>query len=114
MAAIMGVKKGLLVLALGLAMAATSSAVIYKVGDTSGWTILGNVNYTDWTSKQNFRVGDTIGKCSDECMCFSFGIDRWSDEVLVSLQGRCTVGLHVFPHIPAAFFLVSILSCVVR
>ena len=62
MAAIMGVKKGLLVLALGLAMAATSSAVIYKVGDTSGWTILGNVNYTDWTSKKNFRVGDTIGK----------------------------------------------------
>ncbi|NP_001146173.1 Blue copper protein-like precursor [Zea mays] len=60
MAAIMGVKKGLLVLALGLAMAATSSAVIYKVGDTSGWTILGNVNYTDWTSKKNFRVGDTI------------------------------------------------------
>ena len=60
--AAMGMKKGLLVLTLGLAMAATSSAVIYKVGDTSGWTILGNVNYTDWTSKKNFHVGDTIGK----------------------------------------------------
>ena len=60
--AAMGMKKGLLVLTLGLAMAATSSAVVYKVGDTSGWTILGNVNYTDWTSKKNFRVGDTIGK----------------------------------------------------
>jgi len=60
--AAMGMKKGLLVLTLGLAMAATSSAVIYKVGDTSGWTILGNINYTDWTSKKNFRVGDTIGK----------------------------------------------------
>lgn len=58
--AAMGMKKGLLVLTLGLAMAATSSAVVYKVGDTSGWTILGNVNYTDWTSKKNFRVGDTI------------------------------------------------------
>ena len=56
-------KEGVLMLALGLAMAATSSAVVYKVGDASGWTILGNVNYTDWTSKQNFRVGDTIGKC---------------------------------------------------
>jgi hypothetical protein len=61
--AAMGMKKGVLMLALGLAMAATSSAVVYKVGDASGWTILGNVNYTDWTSKQNFRVGDTIGKC---------------------------------------------------
>ncbi|CAL4919643.1 unnamed protein product [Urochloa decumbens] len=52
--------KGLLVLTLGLAMAATSSAVIYKVGDTSGWTILGNINYTDWTMKKNFKVGDII------------------------------------------------------
>ncbi|AQK62212.1 Blue copper protein-like precursor [Zea mays] len=58
--AAMGMKKGVLMLALGLAMAVTSSAVVYKVGDASGWTILGNVNYTDWTSKQNFRVGDTI------------------------------------------------------
>ena len=53
---------GLLVLTLGLAMAATSSAVVYQVGGTSGWTILGNINYSDWTSKQNFHVGDTIGK----------------------------------------------------
>ncbi|CAN6286453.1 unnamed protein product [Urochloa humidicola] len=52
--------KGLLVLTLGLAMAATSSAVIYKVGDTSGWTILGNINYTDWTTKKDFKVGDII------------------------------------------------------
>ncbi|KAJ1293089.1 hypothetical protein BS78_01G041700 [Paspalum vaginatum] len=52
--------KGLLVLTLGLAMAATSSAVVYQVGGTSGWTILGNINYTDWTSNKNFHVGDTI------------------------------------------------------
>ncbi|TKV90656.1 hypothetical protein SEVIR_9G044500v4 [Setaria viridis] len=52
--------KGLLVLTLGLAMAATSSAVTYKVGDSSGWTILGNINYTDWTTKKNFHVGDII------------------------------------------------------
>ncbi|XP_062214255.1 uclacyanin-3-like [Phragmites australis] len=52
--------RNVLVLALGLAMAATSSAVIYKAGDTSGWTILGNVNYTDWTAKKTFHVGDTI------------------------------------------------------
>ncbi|KAL6894296.1 hypothetical protein ACP4OV_008394 [Aristida adscensionis] len=55
----MGVRH-LLVLTLGLAMAATSSAVVYKVGDTSGWTILGNVNYTDWATKKTFHVGDTI------------------------------------------------------
>jgi hypothetical protein len=54
--------KHLLVLTLGLAMAATSSAVLYKVGDTNGWTILGNPNYIDWAGKKTFHVGDTIGK----------------------------------------------------
>lgn len=52
--------KSVLVLTLGLAMAATSSAVVYKVGDTSGWTILGNVNYTDWVVNKTFHLGDTI------------------------------------------------------
>nr|CAB3492790.1 unnamed protein product [Digitaria exilis] len=61
--------KGLLALTLGLAMAATSSAVLYKVGDNSGWTILNNINYTDWTSKKTFHVGDIIGK-------FTFSLAR--------------------------------------
>ncbi|KAF0910917.1 hypothetical protein E2562_005315 [Oryza meyeriana var. granulata] len=52
--------KSVLVMMLGLAMAVTSSAAVYKVGDTSGWTILGNVNYTDWAVKKTFRIGDTI------------------------------------------------------
>ena len=56
--------RGLLVLTLGLAMAATSSAAIYKVGDAAGWTILGNINYTDWTTKKTFHVGDIVGKFS--------------------------------------------------
>ncbi|RLN17814.1 mavicyanin-like [Panicum miliaceum] len=55
---------GLLVLTIGLAMAAPSSAAIYKVGDASGWTILGNINYTDWTTKKTFHVGDIVGKFS--------------------------------------------------
>uniref|UniRef100_A0A0E0E004 Phytocyanin domain-containing protein n=1 Tax=Oryza meridionalis TaxID=40149 RepID=A0A0E0E004_9ORYZ len=49
-----------LVLMLGLAMAATSSAAVYKVGDTSGWTILGNVNYTDWAVKKTFHYPQGI------------------------------------------------------
>ncbi|KAK3149004.1 hypothetical protein QOZ80_3AG0211620 [Eleusine coracana subsp. coracana] len=52
--------KHLLVLTLGLAMAATSSAVVYKVGDSNGWTILGNPNYRDWAGNKTFHVGDTI------------------------------------------------------
>jgi len=59
-----GMRGCLLVLTLGLAMAATSSAAIYKVGDASGWTILGNINYANWTAKKTFHVGDIIGKFS--------------------------------------------------
>ncbi|XP_003564105.3 blue copper protein [Brachypodium distachyon] len=58
-----GSRRGMamVVLALALAgMAATSSAAVYKVGDTAGWTILGNINYADWASKQTFHVGDII------------------------------------------------------
>jgi hypothetical protein len=58
-------KGGSAVIAVVLAlagMAATSSAAVYKVGGASGWTILGNVNYTDWAGKNTFHVGDIIGK----------------------------------------------------
>lgn len=65
----------MVVLALALAgMAATSSAAVYKVGDTAGWTILGNINYADWASKQTFHVGDIIGKFLLFCSKFSFRI----------------------------------------
>ncbi|KAM0943651.1 putative Blue (type 1) copper binding protein [Dioscorea sansibarensis] len=37
-----------------------SQGKVYKVGDSSGWTIIGNVNYTAWASSKNFQVGDTI------------------------------------------------------
>ena len=75
--AAMGMKKGLLVLTLGLAMAATSSAVIYKVGDTSGWTILGNVNYTDWLKQHSpFYKDDWLGKPGPHAHALAFLLPR--------------------------------------
>ncbi|WOL04978.1 hypothetical protein Cni_G13701 [Canna indica] len=38
----------------------TSEGAVYRVGDASGWTILGSPNYTDWALKNNFQVGDNI------------------------------------------------------
>ncbi|VAI23754.1 unnamed protein product [Triticum turgidum subsp. durum] len=58
-----GVRGMAVVMALALALAgmvATSSAAVYQVGGSSGWTILGNVNYADWAGKQSFKVGDVI------------------------------------------------------
>ncbi|WOL08879.1 mavicyanin-like [Canna indica] len=49
----------LLVLIIG-GGARLSEAAAYKVGDSAGWTILGNPNYTAWAISKNFKVGDTL------------------------------------------------------
>lgn len=41
-----------------------SEGAVYKVGDSAGWTLLGNPNYTAWALSKNFQVGDTIGESS--------------------------------------------------
>ncbi|KAI3449638.1 hypothetical protein Pfo_006303 [Paulownia fortunei] len=33
---------------------------VYKVGDSAGWTIIGNVDYNNWASSKTFQVGDTL------------------------------------------------------
>ncbi|KAL7226627.1 hypothetical protein ACSBR1_021678 [Camellia fascicularis] len=35
--------------------------IVYKVGDSSGWTNKGHFDYKTWSSSKNFLVGDTIG-----------------------------------------------------
>ncbi|KAM5569346.1 mavicyanin [Rosa sericea] len=37
-----------------------SNATVYKVGDSAGWTTMGNVNYKEWAATKTFRVGDVI------------------------------------------------------
>lgn len=40
---------------------ATAAAAVYEVGDKTGWTILGNPNYTAWAASKKFHLGDTVG-----------------------------------------------------
>ncbi|XAR57211.1 hypothetical protein NMG60_11025269 [Bertholletia excelsa] len=35
-------------------------ATVYKVGDSTGWTTLGNFNYSQWAANKSFAVGDII------------------------------------------------------
>lgn len=51
-----------LVFMLVLFGASLGLGAVHKVGDSSGWTTLGNVNYTKWTSTQTFHVGDSLRK----------------------------------------------------
>ncbi|XP_042022607.1 mavicyanin-like [Salvia splendens] len=33
---------------------------VYKVGDSAGWTTIGNVDYKLWSSTKTFQLGDVI------------------------------------------------------
>ncbi|CAJ2630270.1 unnamed protein product [Trifolium pratense] len=37
-----------------------SYAAVHKVGDSAGWTTLGNIDYKKWSATKNFQIGDTI------------------------------------------------------
>lgn len=39
-----------------------SYAAVYKVGDSAGWTTIGNINYKQWAAPKTFQVGDIIRK----------------------------------------------------
>ncbi|TMW98855.1 hypothetical protein EJD97_003388 [Solanum chilense] len=34
--------------------------VVYKVGESAGWTTIGNVDYKQWAATKTFQVGDVI------------------------------------------------------
>ncbi|CAA3007790.1 mavicyanin-like [Olea europaea var. sylvestris] len=33
---------------------------VHKVGDSAGWTTIGNVDYKQWSATKNFQIGDVI------------------------------------------------------
>uniref|UniRef100_A0A5B7B873 Phytocyanin domain-containing protein n=1 Tax=Davidia involucrata TaxID=16924 RepID=A0A5B7B873_DAVIN len=37
-----------------------SIAAVYKVGDSTGWTTIGNFDYQQWAANKSFKVGDII------------------------------------------------------
>lgn len=41
--------------------------VVYKVGESAGWTTIGNVDYKQWAASKTFQVGDVIGKNMKLC-----------------------------------------------
>ncbi|KAL7600943.1 mavicyanin [Lactuca sativa] len=38
----------------------TTFGALYMVGDSAGWTTIGNVNYKQWAATKTFQFGDTI------------------------------------------------------
>ncbi|KAF8394417.1 hypothetical protein HHK36_020625 [Tetracentron sinense] len=56
----MALLKSAMIFFLGMAALQVSIATVYKVGDSAGWTLIGNVDYKKWAASKNFHVGDTI------------------------------------------------------
>ena len=60
----MGLAKGaVLFMMIMVGLCGLSMAAVYNVGDSAGWTILGNgLNYQDWAATKKFFAGDTLGQ----------------------------------------------------
>ncbi|XP_057771748.1 mavicyanin-like [Salvia miltiorrhiza] len=43
-----------------LGLLEVSKGAVYKVGDSAGWTTIGNVDYKLWSATKTFQLGDTI------------------------------------------------------
>jgi len=55
-------EKAVVFLLMMMAAFQISHAAVHKVGDSSAWTIIGNIDYRKWAATKNFQVGDTISK----------------------------------------------------
>ncbi|KAI3981377.1 hypothetical protein MKX01_001822 [Papaver californicum] len=64
--------KGLVMIFLCTTVFYVSSANVYKVGDSAGWTPIGNFDYHTWSSSKIFDIGDII----------NFEYDPLSDNVI--------------------------------
>ncbi|KAL9327937.1 hypothetical protein ACSQ67_002940 [Phaseolus vulgaris] len=53
-------EKAVVFLLMMMAAFQISHAAVHKVGDSSAWTIIGNIDYRKWAATKNFQVGDTI------------------------------------------------------
>ena len=50
------------VVLVAMAVVHLSNAAVYKVGDSAGWTTIGNIDYRQWAAPKNFQLGDVIRK----------------------------------------------------
>ncbi|KAF5465681.1 hypothetical protein F2P56_015663 [Juglans regia] len=56
----MSLLESAVVVLMAMAVVHVSDAAVHKVGDSAGWTTIGNVDYKQWAAAKTFRVGDII------------------------------------------------------
>ncbi|CAA0828101.1 Probable inactive patatin-like protein 9 [Striga hermonthica] len=53
-------KREILLLLIFVGVCGLCNCSVYKVGDSDGWTIMGDVDYNQWASSKTFKIGDTL------------------------------------------------------
>ncbi|KAJ4823252.1 hypothetical protein Tsubulata_032207 [Turnera subulata] len=56
----MALGKRAVALVMAMSLFQVIHAVVHKVGDSAGWTTIGNVDYKQWAATKTFQVGDII------------------------------------------------------
>lgn len=56
----MSLAKKMLSFLLMTAFLSVSLSAVHKVGNSAGWTTIGNVDYKKWASANKFHVGDVL------------------------------------------------------
>lgn len=74
---------GSLVKLLLLLLPLSANAAVYKVGDSAGWTTIGNVDYKKWAATKTFSLSDVIGITLNNPLLF-FGLK--SQFILLCMQ----------------------------
>ena len=66
-----------LLMVMAVAVVHVSNAAVYKVGDSAGWTTIGNIDYKQWAATKTFKVGDIIRKFSSIQFHFAFHLSTF-------------------------------------
>jgi len=69
----------LMMMMMATAMAKLCDGAVYKVGDTAGWTTIGNVDYKQWSATKTFQLGDTIREFAS--ISFQFRYRKETSEI---------------------------------
>lgn len=56
------VKNAMILLFFVMIVCGVCNCSVYKIGDSAGWAVIGNMDYNKWASPKSFQVGDTFSK----------------------------------------------------
>ncbi|XP_071691712.1 uclacyanin 1-like isoform X2 [Rutidosis leptorrhynchoides] len=69
-------------------MVETAIGAVHRVGESAGWTTIGNVNYKQWAATKTFKLGDTIDYRSCNISAPIATYSTGNDSVIITTYGH--------------------------